>query len=70
MIVMQPVLFLLCCLVVLADLSLQVVTVATDETDGFKRFMESAKHHNINVEVWSLISVAMMMPKYNYTEIM
>lgn len=32
-------------------LELQVVTVATEETDGFRRFAKSAKHFNINVEV-------------------
>ena len=34
-----------------AGLDLQVITVATEETDGFKRFISSAKHFNINVEV-------------------
>lgn len=32
-------------------LDLQVVTVATEETDGFKRFMQSASHFNLSVEV-------------------
>lgn len=30
---------------------LQVVTVATSETDGYTRFMRSAKHLNLEVEV-------------------
>ena len=33
------------------DLKLQVVTIATDETDGFKRFMRSAKIFDLDVEV-------------------
>ena len=34
-----------------SGLDLQVVTVATEETDGFKRFMNSAKYYDIPVEV-------------------
>ena len=36
-----------------SGLDLQVVTVATEETDGFKRFMNSAKYYDIPVEVIS-----------------
>ena len=32
-------------------LRLKVVTIATDETDGYKRFMRSAKMFDIDVEV-------------------
>lgn len=31
--------------------NLLVVTVATKETDGFKRFLKSAKHFNYTVKV-------------------
>ena len=34
-----------------ADLKLVVVTVATKETDGFRRFMRSSKIYNIDVKV-------------------
>ena len=37
------------------DLHLQVITVATDKTDGCKRFINSANHHGINVEVCMMI---------------
>ena len=35
-------------------LALQVVTVATEKTDGFKRFMSSAQYYGISVEVCSM----------------
>lgn len=35
-------------------LTLQVITVATEETDGFKRFMSSAQYYGISVEVCSM----------------
>lgn len=34
---------------------LLVVTVATKETDGFKRFLRSAKHFNYTVKVGTLL---------------
>ena len=34
-----------------AGLELQVVTIATEETDGYKRFMSAAGHFDIQVEV-------------------
>lgn len=36
------------------DIRLQVVTVATRETDGYERFMRSAKMYDLNVEVMIL----------------
>ena len=33
------------------DLRLKVVTIATNETDGYKRFMRSAKMFDIDIEV-------------------
>lgn len=36
---------------VFAD-KLLVITVATKETDGFHRFMQSAKYFNYTVKVW------------------
>ena len=33
------------------DDDLLVITVATDETDGFRRFMRSARKYNLNVTV-------------------
>lgn len=33
------------------ELKLLALTVATDETDGYKRFMRSAKANNIDVKV-------------------
>ena len=33
------------------ELKLRVVTIATSETDGYKRFMRSAKLFDLNVEV-------------------
>ena len=33
------------------ELKLLAITVATDETDGYKRFMRSAKANNIDVKV-------------------
>lgn len=44
-------LFLFTYLLCVDGLDLQVVTVATEETDGFKRFMNSAKYYDIPVEV-------------------
>lgn len=34
------------------ELRLLAITVATDETDGYKRFMRSAKVNNIDVKVF------------------
>ena len=34
------------------ELRLLAITVATDETDGYKRFMRSAKNNNIDVKVF------------------
>lgn len=39
----------ICC--VADQLRLKVVTIATNETDGYKRFMRSAKLFGIDVEV-------------------
>ena len=33
------------------NLRLKVVTIATNETDGYKRFMRSAKNFDLDVEV-------------------
>lgn len=35
------------------ELRLLALTVATDETDGYKRFMKSAKANNIDVKVFN-----------------
>ena len=37
------------------ELTLQIVTVATDETDGYARFMQSAKDFGLQVEVSFLL---------------
>lgn len=34
-----------------ANYRLQVVTVATEETDGYRRFMDSAERFNLSVQV-------------------
>ena len=39
----------------LDELKLLAITVATDETDGYKRFMRSAKSNNIDVKVSLII---------------
>jgi len=39
----------------LDELNLLAITVATDETDGYKRFMRSAKSNNIDVKVSLII---------------
>ncbi len=53
--------FFLLVVTVLADsklpeenLKLKILTVATEETDGFRRFMRSAKEFNLDVEVLGL----------------
>ena len=38
-------------------LTLQVVTIATEETDGYKRFMAAAEHFDIQVEVYASVHV-------------
>lgn len=40
-----------CAVIGLDELTLLAITVATDETDGYKRFMRSAKANNIDVKV-------------------
>ena len=36
------------------DLKLVVVTVATEQTDGYKRFMKSCRLNNLDVKVISI----------------
>ena len=43
---------------VTAGLQLKVVTIATNETDGFQRFMRSAEMFDIDVEVGGAFSLA------------
>lgn len=43
------------------DLKLLVVTVATDETDGYQRFMKSCKHFNFNVKVSIYVYVCIQL---------
>lgn len=38
------------------DLRLQIVTIATEETDGYHRFMQSARLFDLNVEVMFTIN--------------
>lgn len=38
------------------DLRLQIVTIATEETDGYHRFMRSARLFDLNVEVMFIIN--------------
>ena len=40
------------------DLRLQIVTIATEETDGYHRFMRSVRLFDLNVEVMFIINTA------------
>jgi len=51
----------------LDELKLLAITVATDKTDGYKRFMRSAKSNNIDVKV-SLIIDSCIYDMETYTD--
>lgn len=44
------------------DLRLQIVTIATEETDGYHRFMRSARLFDLNVEVMFIINTTLLYP--------
>jgi len=46
------------------DLRLQVVTIATEKTDGYHRFMRSAQLFDLNVEVINL--ALFWVPSFSY----
>lgn len=51
------------------DLRLQVVTIATEKTDGYHRFMRSAQLFDLNVEVINLAlfrDLHPQLPSFSY----
>lgn len=46
------------------DLHLHVLTVATEETDGYKRFIDSANHYDIKVEVYWIMHRSLYIALY------
>lgn len=41
---------------IIEDLRLRVVTIATSETDGYQRFIRSARLFDLDVEVGALLT--------------
>ena len=44
--------------------NLLVLTVATKETDGFRRFLKSAKHFNYTIKVGALHEVPLLLSSH------
>ena len=55
MILFNMIVFLVA-VILLEDLRLRVVTIATSETDGYQRFIRSARLFDLDVEVGALLT--------------